>query len=59
MKAQEAMEEIDAAIGKPVAKKAKQDILESSSSIEVDASYSTSPYPDDSESMLETEQIEF
>ena len=59
IKAQEAMEEIDAAIGKPVAKKAKQDILESSSSIEVDVSTSPSTSADDDESILETEQVEF
>ena len=59
MKAQEAMEDIDAAIGKPAAKKAKKDILEFSSSAEVDVSTSPSASTDDDESILETEQLEF
>ena len=59
MKAQEAMEDIDAAIGKPAAKKAKKDILEFSSSAEVDVSTSSSASTDDDESILETEQLEF
>ena len=59
MKAQEAMEEIDAVIGKPAAKKAKKDILEFSSSAEVDVSTSPSASTDDDESILETEQLEF
>ena len=59
MNAQESMEDIDAAIGKPAAKKAKKDILEFSSSAEVDVSTSPSASTDDDESILETEQLEF
>ena len=59
MNAQEAMEEIDAVIGKLAAKKAKKDIVEFSSSAEVDVSTSPSASTDDDESILETEQLEF
>jgi len=53
MKAQEAMEEIDAVIGKPAAKKAKKGIVEFSSSAEIDVSTSPSASTDDDESILE------
>ena len=56
MNAQEAMEEIDAVIGKP-AKKAKKGIVDFSSSAEVDVSTSPSASTDDDESILETEQL--
>ena len=59
MKAQEAMEEIDAVIGKPAAKKAKKDLVEFSSSAKVDVSTSSSASTDHDESSLETEQLEF
>ena len=58
MKAQEAMEEIDAVIGKPAAKKAPKKV-EFSSSAEVDVSTSPLACTDDDESILETEQLEF